>query len=269
VGRAILHSGTVGATQTAGVNGVRALAVSLYIALHPDPDQDRNWAAAASSVPGVLDLLLEVPAGTVFSLNVSDLRAERHHELRRATLAPFGAVQTRVDEADEDHWHMQEVESEEDAVEGTDQALLAAGHPTLIALHSVQEDLEWTCPIASAPGASQRPATPPPPLPQLPVDSAVGEVARRAGFQIIRAVGPGRQRCHVAYLFVSAELSPCSPFGSNTGALVDRNHTFVGRCGREPRRIFDHRARNACINPSRDGSYLCGYTWLGGRTSDH
>jgi 5'-nucleotidase len=146
VGRAILHSGTVGAALTAGVNGVRGLAVSLDVALQPDPDQDRNWAAAAGLVPGVLDLLLDAPAGTVLSLNVPDLVAERHRELRRATLAPFGSVQTRVDEADEDHWHMQEVESEEEAGEGTDQALLAAGHPTVTALRPVQEDLEMDLP---------------------------------------------------------------------------------------------------------------------------
>ena len=146
VGRAILHSGTVGAALTAGVNGVRGLAVSLDIALHPDPDQDRNWAAAAGLVPDVLEILLDAPAGTVLSLNVPDLPAERHRELRRATLAPFGAVQARVDEVDEAHWHMQEVESEEDARDGTDQALLAAGHPTLTALSSVQEDLELDLP---------------------------------------------------------------------------------------------------------------------------
>jgi 5'-nucleotidase len=125
---------------TAGVNDVRGLAVSLDVALHPDRDDDRQWDAAAALVPAVLELLLDSPAGTVLSLNVPDRPAAELRELRHATLAPFGAVQARVDEVDDGHWHLQDVENDEEVVEGSDQALLAAGHPTLTALGSVRED---------------------------------------------------------------------------------------------------------------------------------
>ncbi|WP_232663619.1 5'/3'-nucleotidase SurE [Pseudonocardia sp. TRM90224] len=136
VGRAVLHSGTVGAALTAGVVGVRALAVSLDVALHPEGD--RHWSGAAKLLPDVLDLLAGTGAGTVLSLNVPDRPQLR--DLRHATLAPFGTVQTRVDSADDSSWQLAEVEVEDEPADGSDSALLAAGHPTLTALSSVSED---------------------------------------------------------------------------------------------------------------------------------
>lgn len=140
VGRVVLHSGTVGAALTAGVHGVRALAVSLDVALHPEEGSARHWDAATTLLPEVLGLLFDLPAGTVFSLNAPDRPPQRRRALRHATLAPFGTVQTRVDLPDGDHWRMQEMESDEAAGEGTDIALLAATHPTITALSPVQED---------------------------------------------------------------------------------------------------------------------------------
>jgi 5'-nucleotidase len=138
VGRAILHSGTVGAALTAGINGVSGLAVSLDIPLHPDADP--HWEAADDLLPRVLELLLDAPAGTVLSLNVPDRPAERHGELRQAVLAEFGTVQARVDEVHDGELHLGEVEVGTEPEEGTDSALLAAGHPTITALRSVAED---------------------------------------------------------------------------------------------------------------------------------
>ncbi|MCX6467419.1 MAG: 5'/3'-nucleotidase SurE [Pseudonocardiales bacterium] len=140
VGRVVLHSGTVGAALTAGVHGVRALAVSLDVALHSDDGVDRHWDTATGLLPRVLDLLLDLPAGTVLSLNVPDLAPDRVRELRSASLAPFGSVQTRVDASEGERWRIEEVESDEEADSGTDTALLAAGHPTLTALAPVRED---------------------------------------------------------------------------------------------------------------------------------
>jgi 5'-nucleotidase len=159
VGRAVLHSGTVGAVLTAGINGVRGLAVSLDVGLTAPgsagegaPGDDRHWDAAASLLPRVLDLLLDAAAGTVLSLNVPNRPADTHRELRHAALAEFGAVQARVDEADDGAWRLGEIEVSETPEEGTDSALLAAGHPTLTALASVQEDRDALVPqwIAAA-----------------------------------------------------------------------------------------------------------------------
>lgn len=138
VGRAVLHSGTVGAALTGGINDARGLAVSLDVGLHPDADP--HWEGVADLLPRVLDLLLDAPAATVLSLNVPDRPVAAHRELRHARLAEFGAVQARVDEVGDGSLRLGEIEVSAAPEEGTDSALLAAGHPTLTALRSVAED---------------------------------------------------------------------------------------------------------------------------------
>jgi 5'-nucleotidase len=138
VGRAVLHSGTVGAVLTAAVHDARGLAVSLDVALHPTGR--RHWDAADELFPRVLDLLLDAPPGTALSLNVPDRPPAEHEELRHARLATFGAVQARVDEVADGGLRLGEIEVGAGPEEGTDGALLAAGHPTLTALRPVAED---------------------------------------------------------------------------------------------------------------------------------
>jgi 5'-nucleotidase len=138
VGRVVLHSGTVGAILTAAVHDVRGLAVSLDVALHPTGE--RYWDAADDLFPQVLDLLLEAPPATALSLNVPDRPRSEHRELRHARLAQFGVVQARVDEVGDGGLRLGEIEVGAEPEEGTDGALLAAGHPTLTALRSVAED---------------------------------------------------------------------------------------------------------------------------------
>lgn len=136
VGRAVLHSGTVGAALTAKVNDVSALAVSLDVALHPSGE--RQWRAAAGLVAAVLELLVEAPEATVLSLNVPDRPADELGPIRHATLARGGAVQTRVDDVSDGGVRMTEVEISEEPEPGSDSALLAEGHPTLTELLSVE-----------------------------------------------------------------------------------------------------------------------------------
>jgi 5'-nucleotidase len=137
VGRAVLHSGTVGAALTAGISDSRGLAVSLDVALHPSGE--RYWESATSVLPPVLDLLLDSPVGTVLSLNVPDRPAGELGPIRHARLARGGSVQARVDEIRDDDLHLGEIEVSDEPEEGTDTALLLAGHPTLTALRSVAE----------------------------------------------------------------------------------------------------------------------------------
>lgn len=146
VGRAVLHSGTVGAALTAKINGTRAVAVSLDVALYPTGE--RHWAAAAGLLVPVLELVFDAPEDTVLSLNVPDRPADEIGPLRYARLARGGAVQTRVDEIRDGDLRLAEVEMSDEPEEGTDSALLAAGHPTLTALRSVDADdgdlvLDW------------------------------------------------------------------------------------------------------------------------------
>lgn len=136
IGRAVLHSGTVGAALTATVNGTRALAVSLDVALHPTGE--RHWESAAGLVAQVLELLVDAPEPIVLSLNVPDRPATELGPIRHARLACGGSVQTRVDEVGDGHIQLAEYEISEEPEPGTDSALLAAGHPTLTELRSVE-----------------------------------------------------------------------------------------------------------------------------------
>jgi 5'-nucleotidase len=138
VGRMVLHSGTVGAALAASLHGVRALAVSLDTGLGP-PEQP-HWETALHVLPGILDLLLAGPEGTVLSLNVPDRPVEEIGELREAQLAALGAVQVQTEHRsgdDGDGLHSSLAELEAAPAPGTDLALLAEGHPTLTVLESV------------------------------------------------------------------------------------------------------------------------------------
>ena len=138
VGRAVLHSGTVGAALTAKINDTRALAVSLDVALHPTGE--RHWETAAGLVAPVLELLLAAPEGTVLSLNAPDRPAAELGPIRHARLARGGSVQARVDEVRDGDVRLAEFEMSEEPEPGTDSALLAAGQPTLTELRSVEAD---------------------------------------------------------------------------------------------------------------------------------
>jgi 5'/3'-nucleotidase len=91
-GRAILHSGTVGAALTAQNFGGSGLAVSLDVG-------DRwYWETAARVAVDVLPRLLEAPARSVLNLNVPALAYDEVGGVRWARLAAFGAVRAAVAE---------------------------------------------------------------------------------------------------------------------------------------------------------------------------
>ncbi|MGW4525417.1 5'/3'-nucleotidase SurE [Amycolatopsis sp. NPDC004378] len=136
IGRAVLHSGTVGAALTASLHGARALAVSLDAGLEPGPDP--HWDTAVAVAATLFDRLAALPAGTVLNLNVPD-RAEAG-EPRRAGLAESGAVRGRVGHDGDGSISLTAVVVEGELPPGSDARLLAEGHPTVTALRSVAED---------------------------------------------------------------------------------------------------------------------------------
>ncbi|MFD9698464.1 5'/3'-nucleotidase SurE [Lentzea sp. NPDC059081] len=132
VGRAILHSGTVGAALTGHLNDVTSMAVSLDVGLDgPEP----LWDKAGEAVRAVLPMLLEQPVATVFSLNVPNIVDVQG--LRWAELARFGTVQSRVDDVGENEVELVHVYAEDKPAPGSDAALLAEGYATLTSLVSV------------------------------------------------------------------------------------------------------------------------------------
>lgn len=89
-GRAILHSGTVGAVLTGQNFGMSGLAVSAQTA---DPWE---WGTAADLAVEVLPLLLEGPARSAINLNVPALPRHEVRGIRWARLAPFGEVRATM-----------------------------------------------------------------------------------------------------------------------------------------------------------------------------
>ncbi len=135
VGRAILHSGTVGAALTGGVNGAQGLAVSLDVGMHPE---EFHWDAAAPFVRQLLARLREMPTGTVFNLNVPN-HAGAEPELREGTLAAFGIVQTTMTHNDEEHARLSVADTPLGQEPGSDAALLAEGFATVTNIASIAE----------------------------------------------------------------------------------------------------------------------------------
>ncbi|MDP9452512.1 MAG: 5'/3'-nucleotidase SurE [Actinomycetota bacterium] len=92
-GRAVLHSGTVGAALTAANFGRSGLAVSQALG------RPFRWPTATALAVPALDWLAAQPAPQVVNLNAPDLALEEVRGVRDAGLAPFGTVRAAVVEA--------------------------------------------------------------------------------------------------------------------------------------------------------------------------
>jgi len=134
VGRAILHSGTVGAALTGGLNGAWAMAVSLDVGMSPTRF---HWATAAEAAVGLLPELMRRPRGTVVNLNSPNSPGSRG--LVEADLAPFGIVQTTLSESDEHHIRLAVEDLPNRPEPGSDAALLADGWITVTAVEPVTQ----------------------------------------------------------------------------------------------------------------------------------
>jgi 5'-nucleotidase len=128
-GRAVLHSGTVGAAFTALANGTPAMAVSLDIGMHPAGRP--HWDTAAELAGRLLPLLT---ADYVVNLNVPDLPPDQVRGLRQARLAVFGVVQTNIAEVGEGFVRVAVEDVGAQLEPGTDVALLADEYASVTAL---------------------------------------------------------------------------------------------------------------------------------------
>ncbi|WP_019180605.1 5'/3'-nucleotidase SurE [Microbacterium yannicii] len=132
VGRAILHSGTVGAALTGGLNGAWGVAVSLDVGMNPT---EFHWEAGAAAALGILPFLLERPRGTVVNVNAPNAASNRGTV--EASLAPFGIVQTTLSERGAGHIRLAVEDLPNTPEPGSDAALLADGWVTLTGLDPV------------------------------------------------------------------------------------------------------------------------------------
>lgn len=136
-GRVTLHSGTVGAALTAANLGMSAVAVS--IAGHEA--SVRHWASAADLAVEVADWLAGASRPITINLSVPDLPAAEMGELRGGTLAPFGAVRAEVLDRTDERIELGLVPTGGRVPDGTDTALVEAGHPVVTALEGIRGSL--------------------------------------------------------------------------------------------------------------------------------
>ena len=133
-GRAILHSGTVGAALTAQNFGAKGLAVSV------EAQSPWRFDTAATIALEVLDLLFEAPSRSVLNLNVPALSRAEIKGLRWARLAAFGAVRAAISEVETDGKLQIELRATDERLPpDTDTALCEAGHATLTTLVGIAE----------------------------------------------------------------------------------------------------------------------------------
>jgi 5'-nucleotidase len=136
-GRAVLHSGTVGAALTAATYGGSGLAVSLAAG------EQAHWDTAAAFAGPALEWLTSSPPGRVLNVNVPDRPLADVKGVRWGRLARFGTVRAAVvttgDRIDV------EFRANDDALDpDSDVALVAAGYVAVTTLGTIQagDDLD-------------------------------------------------------------------------------------------------------------------------------
>ena len=134
-GHAVLHSGTVGAAMTAATYSRRSLAVSLAAG----GDQWR-WSTAIAIARPVVEWLVEPGDVTVLNLNVPNTALERIRGLRRAPLASFGAVQSKVTEVGYGYVQLEYSEVDPASEPESDAGLLAHHWACITPLEPLCED---------------------------------------------------------------------------------------------------------------------------------
>jgi 5'-nucleotidase len=133
LGRAILHSGTVGAALTAASAGINAMAFSLA------RDASVHWDTAGAVSARALDWYLPraVPS-VVINLNVPDRPADEVHGLRAARLEAYGAAKVTVGELHEGHVPVTFAQLDQGTAD-SDWTLGREGWATVTAVHGIGE----------------------------------------------------------------------------------------------------------------------------------
>jgi 5'-nucleotidase len=141
-GRAILHSGTVGAALTAQSFGCSALAVSV------DVSDEWRFDTAARVALDVLPMLLDAPARSVLNLNVPARSYDDVLGVRWARLAAFGSVRAAIAEAGDRRLQFELRATGVAPPPDSDQGLIDAGFASLTTIVGVAE--AWPSEIAGA-----------------------------------------------------------------------------------------------------------------------
>jgi len=145
VGRAVLHSGTVGAALTSVHFGLKGLATSIQAGAVPSGFESANDGhphyESAAALAVVLAAHLEgAPARTVLNLNVPNLALAQIRGVRRARLATTGLIRAAGAEGDGPRVQLDLGFAEPSDDEDSDEALTGLGWAVVTPLVSVMED---------------------------------------------------------------------------------------------------------------------------------
>ena len=132
-GRAILHSGTVGAALTAQSFGCSALAVSIDVS---DP---WRFDTAARVALDVMPLLADAPPRSVLNLNVPACDYDHVKGVRWARLAAFGSVRAAVADVGGGRLQFELRATGVSPPPDSDQGFIEAGYASLTTLVGVAE----------------------------------------------------------------------------------------------------------------------------------
>lgn len=120
-GRAVLHSGTVGACLAGANFGISGLAVSVV------PGDPLRWDTAAAVALAALDWVKDAPRRTVLNVNVPDLPESDLKGVRVGKLAPFGTVQAALVGSDRGRISMELKATDQKLDDDTDTMLVRKG----------------------------------------------------------------------------------------------------------------------------------------------
>jgi 5'-nucleotidase len=141
-GRAVLHSGTVGAALTAAMHRIPAAAFSLDCL----PDGPQYWDTAAAVAAEVMGVLGGVSPGVALNVNVPNVPQGELRGIRYGHLADFGAVQIQIIAAPDEHLELTMSAAPDPPQPDSDSAALAAGYASVTAVQAICE-----VPAASVP----------------------------------------------------------------------------------------------------------------------
>ena len=127
-GRAVLHSGTVGAVLAGANFGMSGMAVSVV------PGDPIMWETAAAVTIAALRLIDEAPPATVFNINVPDRALIDLEGVRAGRLAPFGTVQAALISSDEGRISMELKATDRELDPDTDTQLVVDGFVSISSL---------------------------------------------------------------------------------------------------------------------------------------
>ncbi|HET9093135.1 MAG TPA: 5'/3'-nucleotidase SurE [Acidimicrobiales bacterium] len=145
VGRAVLHSGTIGAALTAVHFNKRGLAMSIqsgpFSAYETDTGDRIHFETAAALAAELAPRVAAAPPRTVVSCNVPNLPLDQLRGIRLAKLARSGLIRSAlVDATGSSRMQLELGFGDAPAGEESDEALTAGGYATLTPLASVAEE---------------------------------------------------------------------------------------------------------------------------------